>query len=265
MTEPPGDAESASSHRAWKLGGVLGTALLVAMVTAIGTGLGSHVLELLRGDDKREPISYSASEEINGCGTSLFIAERQAQRLISGARSSPIADWESFRNSNGGAVADASVVQVSIQGESSRTVTLTGIDFTVERRRRPPGAIFAQGCGGPVSGRSVRADLDRQPVAVTGTADDPKAEVDPTSGAALGRYKPIEFPWEVSVTDPLLLQIVASTKRCACTWRAEIPWSSGDQTGEILVDNRGSGYTVIGSQGATGLRPSETGWSEIAG
>jgi hypothetical protein len=44
-----------------KFAGVLGTALLVAMVTAIGTGLGSAVLELFGGgDEEREPVSYSA-------------------------------------------------------------------------------------------------------------------------------------------------------------------------------------------------------------
>ncbi len=235
------------------------------MVTAIGTGLGSAVLELFGGgDEEREPVSYSASEELNGCGTPLFIPERQARRLVSGANSGPIADWGAFRSANRGAVADASVVQVSIQGESSRTVTLTGIDFTVERRPRPRGAIFVQPCGGPISGRYVRADLDRQPVAVTGTADDPEAEVDPATGATRSSYKPIRFPWTVSVTDPLLLQIIASTERCSCTWRAEIPWSSGEQTGVISIDNRGRGYTVVGSQGATGFSPTGAGWTEAA-
>lgn len=86
------------------------------MVTAIGTGLGSAVLELFGGaDEEPEPVSYSASEELNACGTPLFIPERQARRLVSGANSGPIADWGAFRSANRGAVADASVVQVSIQ------------------------------------------------------------------------------------------------------------------------------------------------------
>jgi hypothetical protein len=63
----------------------------------------------------------------------LFVPEEQARGLVSGAipTPSPIPDWEGFRTSNGGSVADESVVQVSIQGESSRTVTLTGIGYTV--------------------------------------------------------------------------------------------------------------------------------------
>jgi hypothetical protein len=255
MAQQPGNTEPESRRRAWRFVGALGTALLVAMATAIGTGLGSDVLDRVGGDDEEgDPISYSASEQVSDCGTHLFVPEEQARGLVSGAvrTPSPIPDWEAFRTSNGGFVADESVVQVSIQGESSRRVTLTGIEFAVERRPRPPGAIFLQPCGDAIHGRYVVADLDRQPVAVSGTAADREAVLDPVnpvSGAAQSSYKPISFPWTVSVTDPLLLQIVASTKSCSCTWRAEIAWSSGDQTGVISIDNDGSGYTVVGSKG----------------
>ena len=270
MAEQPADEERTSGRRAWKLVGAFATALLVAMAGAIGTGLGSEVLDLFRGDEekqepkKREPISFSATEQIQECGTHLFLPEKQARGLLSGATPtpSPIGDWEAFRSSNGGHVADESVVQVSFQGESSRTVTLTGIHFTAERRPRPPGAIFLQPCGDAIHGRYVVADLDRQPVQVSGTADDPEAVLDPVnpvSGAAGSSFKPISFPWTVSVTDPLLLQVVASTKRCSCTWRAEIAWSSGEQTGVIPIDNDGSGYTVVGSAGARAFSNTGTG------
>jgi hypothetical protein len=274
MSERPDNAGPTSPRRAWKFAGVLGTALLVAMVTAIGTGLGSGVLDLFGGgEEEKDPISSSATEQISECGTHLFFREEQASGLVSGAipTPSPIPDWEAFRRSNGGRVADESVVQVSIQGESSRTVTLTGIDFKVERRPRPAGAIFLQPCGDAIHGRYVVADLDRQPVAVSGTADDPDAEldpVDPVTGAANSSFKPISFPWTVSVTDPLLLQIVASTKRCSCTWRAEIPWSSGERTGVIAIDNGGSGYTVVGGRGAREFSNSGSGkriWVESPG
>ena len=252
MAESSGNGEPATRRRALKFAGVLASALLVAMVTAIGTGLGSGVLDRFGGgNEEPDPISYSASEQIAECGTALFFPAKQVSR----ARSSDtgVRDWEGLRTEHGGAVAGGSVVQVSIQGESARTVTLTGIDFMVKRRPRPPGAIISKPCGDAIYGRYIRANLDRQPVAVSGSADDPKAQVDEVSGATQGSYKPITFPWEVSVTDSLLLQIIASTKRCFCTWRAEIPWSSGELTGKILIDNRGRGYTVVGMEGARGV------------
>ena len=273
MGEEPENSEPTSSRRAWKFVGALGTALLVAMATAIGTGLGSDLLDLFRGDGARDPISYSASEQVQDCGTHLFVPQERARGLVSGAvpTPSPIPDWEAFRSSNDGFVADNSVVQVSIQGESSRTVTLTGIDFTVERRRRPLGAIFLQPCGDAINGRYVVADLDQQPVGLSGTADDPDAvldPVDPVTGAAQSSYKPISFPWTVSVTDPLLLQVIASTKRCSCTWHAEIAWSSGEQTGVIPIDNGGRGYTVVGSRGVRTFANTGSGrraWIETPG
>ena len=252
MAESSGNGEPATSRRALKFAGVLASALLVAMVTAIGTGLGSGVLDLFDGSDEEpDPISYSATEQISECGTALFIPAKQVSRARSS--STGVRDWGALRKAHGGAVAGGSVVQVSIQGESARTVNLTGIKFTVKRRPRPPGAIISKPCGDLIYGRYIRADLDRQPVAVTSSADDPGAAVDEVSGVTQGSFKPIRFPWAVSVTDPLLLQIIASTKRCSCTWRAEIPWSSGELTGKILIDNGGSGYRVVGMEGARGV------------
>ena len=150
------------------------------MVTAIGTGLGSQVLELLRGDDKREPISYSASKRQTGAvrpcslpkeGAASYLGPDKSDRRLGG-----FSELERRRSGGcergpglnpGGVLSDRHPDRDRLYGRAPVT---------------PPGAIFAQGCGGPISGRYVRADLDRQPVAVTGTADDPKAEVDPTSG-----------------------------------------------------------------------------------
>jgi len=74
-----------------KLGGVLGTALLVAIVTAIGSGLGSDFLDLFRGDEEEpDPISYSATEQVSECGTALFVPEdREGTRLRRHPHSEP--------------------------------------------------------------------------------------------------------------------------------------------------------------------------------
>ena len=161
---------------------------------------------LVRRRRRRGPHFVLREREIYECGTSFFVPEEQARGLVSGAiPRRRVQDWETFQRSNGGLVANESVVQVSIQGESSRTVTLTGIDFTVDRRPRPPGATFCNPCGDSIYGRYVVADLDREPVVLAGTADDPEAVLDPSdpvSGAAQSTYRPISFPWEVSVTDP---------------------------------------------------------------
>ena len=57
---------------------------------------------------------------------------------------------------NDARVAEQSVVLVSIQGESARTITLTGIRFDVKRRAQPAGAVFVNPCGDNINGRSLR-------------------------------------------------------------------------------------------------------------
>lgn len=266
--------KSGSTRQPWKLLLAAGSALLLAMVTAIGSGLGSSLLDLFKGEES--PLSYSAAEQVTDCGTKIFVAGDQAASIASGKVPTPTlppepgvdithADWGSFQRSTGGVVVDESIVDVSIQGESSRTVTLTGIDFSVERRPRPSGAVFNNLCGGPVTGRYVVADLDREPVAVIGTAQDPNALL--TLNPASSPYEPIRFPWTVSLTDPLQLKIIARTRGCYCVWRAEIPWSSGGKTGVIRIDNGGKGYAVVGSEGATEYARSpstRSGWAPYA-
>jgi hypothetical protein len=223
--------------------GVAATALIVALFTAIGTGIGSKALHAF--DDEEAPlVSSSAREELSECGTSLFVP---GARVHAVAADRPPSSWSAFQRANDARVADRSVVTVSIQGESSRPITLTGIRFEVERHRRPAGAVFALPCGGGVTGRSVQADLDRRPVAITRSNEDPRASLDE---ATQRRPRPIRFPWTVSLTDPLLLTIVATTQRCACTWRATIDWVSGGKSGTLAVDAGGRGYTVVGLHGA---------------
>ena len=234
------------------------------MATAIGTGLGSDALDLF--DDEQEPVSYSALEEVAECGTHLFVRGDRAKSLVLGEM--PTAgDWESFRDSNRAIVATESVVEVSIQGETSRTITLSGIDFDVERRHRPAGATFLNPCGDSIRGRFVAADLDRTPVAVVDSSRDLEGALGEVDSSGRSPYKPIRFPWTVSVTDPLLLKIVARTRRCWCTWRAEITWRSGEKSGAIAIDNGGKGYTVVGSARArTFVRSSSSpsGWARLA-
>ncbi|HEX6152642.1 MAG TPA: hypothetical protein VFZ19_03880 [Solirubrobacterales bacterium] len=141
------------------------------------------------------------------------------------------------------AAAGRGMVQVAIQGESERKVTLTGIEFQVERSPPPEGAVFDFPCGGSTVGRIIEVDLDPIPPQITASS----AEVDGSLGTIRGRplSRPIRFPWTVSLTDPLLLYVIAASDRCYCAWTAEIPWVSGSQRGVISVADEGDGFQVI--------------------
>jgi hypothetical protein len=231
------------------------TALAVAFSEAVGSGLGTAFLDLFRSEPP--PVTASAGEQVHECGTALFVGDPRAQRVLA----SPVPrelDWTAFRRQHGAAVAGSSVVEVSIQGETARKITLTGVDFEVERRARPPGAVFSNPCGDALQGRSLVVDLDRTPPAVVASTQDPEGI------AGVPDSRPIRFPWTVSVTDPLLLYIVARTKRCDCTWRATVPWRSGGKSGTIAIDNAGRGYTVVGSDRVPYyLNGGDKGWQEF--
>jgi hypothetical protein len=233
-------------QRSVKVFGALLTALVLAVVTAIGTGIGSGVTGLFKSDDDDPAlISSSATEEVLECGTGFFVPSDRAQLLLSGeAAGAP--DWRAFRRENRGAVSAESVVEVAIQGESARTITLTRVDVEVERDRRPQGAVFSNPCGDAIHGRSLHVDLDRTPPAVVRSSADPEGIAGVVDAAGRSLYKEIRFPWTVSVTDPLILRVVALTERCDCTWRAAITWRSGGRSGEVKVDNDGKGYRVVG-------------------
>ncbi len=219
------------------LAGLAG-ALLTAAAAAVGTDLGRGIVGLTKSEPSL--VTSSATEQIFECGTNLFVAEPKASGIVSGGIRTP-RDWNVFDRQNDAVVVEKSDVEISIQGESERPITLTGIDVEVERKRRPAGAVFSNPCGGPGTGRYLLLDLDRSPPQIAASSDDPEAVVGAPSG-----FRPIRFPWLVSLTDPLLLHIVARTERCYCIWRAFITWKSGSRSGQIAVDNDGEGYAVVG-------------------
>jgi hypothetical protein len=249
-----------SRKRALAVGGTIATAAVVAFSEAVGGGLGSAVLDLFRSDPPL--VTSSASEEVYECGTQLFVEDPQASRIAS----APVADteWTAFKRTNRAVVADRSTVEISIQGESERTITLTGVDIEVDRRPRPAGAVFSNPCGDAIRGRALKVDLDRRPPVVVASVDDPEGIVDAVDENGQSPYRPMRFPYTVSLTDPLLLRIVAETERCLCTWRAAIRWRSGGESGRLQIDADGRGYTVAGLDGAPSFTNSgDRGWQRF--
>lgn len=179
------------------------------------------------------------------CFGPLYLPSSRARQVL---KSSVPEDWSLLESAPGAAPAEHDLIQVAIQGESERKVTLTGIDFQVTRSPRPKGITVSRPCGGPIVGRAMIVDLDHEPPEITASS----AEI----GGMVGSYpngqalsEPIRFPWTVSVTDPLLLEIIATTEHCYCTWTAEIPWVSGSKQGVISVGSEGHGFTVVDTKG----------------
>lgn len=146
-------------------------------------------------------------------------------------------------------------MEVSIQGESQRTITLTGIEFTVKRRPRPAGgiAIHSQ-CGGAGFGYTIQVDLDTNPPQITNAMFAMPGK----------KTRPITFPWRVSLSDPLLLYVSTHSHTCDCEWSARIPWVSGSKRGVIVIDDDGHGFPVVDGDGLPiYLGNTEEGWIPV--
>jgi hypothetical protein len=132
----------------------------------------------------------------------------------------------------------------------------------VERSPRPDGATFSAPCGGPLTGRGVQVDVEANPPRIISSSKSTDGYVS-AGGLPGSDTAPITFPWTVSLTDPLLLYVVASADTCYCVWTAEIPWVSGSEKGTVEIDNEGRGYAVVGIDRLAGYTISGTGWREF--
>jgi hypothetical protein len=232
-------------------------AAFVTVLTTIATGLGQKAVDAVTAGDPGPPVSYSVEEQGAECGSITYLP---GGKVGSALRLGPPTDWEAFQHQQGAAFASDDLVQVAIQGESGRTVTLTGIRFDVERAKRHDGALFSAPCGGGINARGLVVDVERNPPKVVSSSEELEGSIE-SGGTPGSPTSPITFPWTVSLTDPLLLYVVATADFCDCKWSATIPWVSGDQRGTIQIDDHGEPFRVIGEEALDAYTLGEDGWS----
>lgn len=237
-----------------------GAAVVLAGATAFASGLGQKLADAV---SSRNPslLSYSVTTLESRCIAGEFVPQRSIPAVLD---KTSIESWEAVEDAPGAAPIRPAVVQVSIQGESTRTVTLTGLSIDVKRKIRPPGAAFSGQCGGPFVGRAIEVDLDQDPPKVVDSVADKDGMLGSRGMHGERLYRMIRFPWTVSVTDPLLLEVHATTDSCFCEWSAEIPWVSGSQRGIIHIDDEGSPLTVTTGSNLPIYVPFATGWKRFS-
>jgi|GEM_PF-3593615 len=234
-------------------------AVVLAGVTAIAAGLGQKAVDAVTAGDPGPPISYSVEEQGAECGSITYLPSAKTGSAL---RLGPPTDWEAFQHQQGAAFAKRDIVQVAIQGESARTVTLTGIRFDVERTTRHDGALFSAPCGGGINARGLIVDVEDNPPKIVSSSEELEGSIE-SGGLPGSPTSPISFPWTVSLTDPLLLYVVATADFCDCRWSATIAWVSGDQRGTIDIDDQGEPFRVVGEESLDGYTLDEDGWRKF--
>ncbi len=238
-------------------------AVLAAILLVVLVGLGAIGFGWLSGGDS-PPLTYSSEERGYHCGSITYLPAASVARTRRHDPPAPTTGaWSAFRDQPGAKPVGGDVVRVSVRGGTAKELTMTGIGFSVEQRRRPGGAAFAAPCQGvPVEGRGFQADVEAVPPRMVSSSANPRGTFS-AMGLSAASTRPVAFPWTVSLARPLVFYVVATARSCYCVWRARIPWVSGDERGVIRVDDQGRGYEVVGIEGLSSFSAIGGSWHQF--
>lgn len=143
------------------------------------------------------------------------------------------AQSETYPGPDGGGMG---TVLLTVTGYGQRPVTITSVDFVVEKRSDPlvGGLQLVRECLDPTVFRYAEVDLDQSP---------PRID-EPSAIAAEGlleqmRSEPVEFPYEVTSENTETFLLIAHT-RGYVEWKLRLNWSDGENSGSLILDNEGS-------------------------
>ncbi|MEZ0090226.1 helix-turn-helix domain-containing protein [Streptacidiphilus sp. EB129] len=149
-------------------------------------------------------------------------------------------------------------LQLTAQGLTGQSVVLHALYVhVVSSKPAPKGIAYTpgSGCGGGLDPASFAVDLDATVPRTTPNA----GYVGSGETATLSN-----FPYEVSTTDPQVLDVDASTVGQDVSWYLELVWSSGSRQGKLLVDDHGRPFRTVGLQGDPGYFYDGTAWSHTS-
>jgi hypothetical protein len=207
--------------------------LVVAAMGAVLTNLATGGItsglqsawESLTGSSDPPPLTVRA--RVQHSRRSAFVFEERlaglSPRPADMSSAEPRLAWA---RRNSGIDAYTTAVQVVVQGRRNASVVLLGLTVDVVSRDRPPTGALAppQGAGG-IGVRYFEVDLDRRfPEPMLGQLSELQPE-----------ERPLDFPYKVSLTDPEVFLIYATTSRCDCRWVARLRWQSADREGVTTI------------------------------
>ena len=222
------------------LGGGIGTVMLIVLqggLAEVGADAWNSVQAHMPGDPGLISVSTQRTLGLSGVFVEEgFVPENPAE-LESGLSVATLAH---------SAAAGLDIVNVSIQGESERPITLTGIEIdVVSRGAVPAGGVYAFPVGGPLEGRYVEVDLSSRPPRIVASSDSETAMWGSPIGADGEEVDDMTFPWTVSLTDPLQIQLIARANDCDCRWTASVAWQSGSKSGTLAINDDGQPFRLV--------------------
>jgi hypothetical protein len=135
-----------------------------------------------------------------------------------------------WAHEHGAVDAIGTLIRLKISGTSSTPVILNGLRIDVEKRGPVPDSwlITYQGLGSGQGVRYFTVSLDRRP---------PRVKF-------VGKNDP--FPLRVTDADVELIDVLATTLRCDCSWTVAVDWVSGSEQGTTTIDDAGEPFHTSG-------------------
>jgi hypothetical protein len=157
--------------------------------------------------------------------------------------------WQEWPPAADGVGASPAVVRLTVQGTSAAEVVITNLEVEVHDRLPPmSGTELNAQCGDAGAYRWLEVDLDRQPPLVKPRFE--SSAIDPAADLPPSQLQPIEFPYEVSLSDAETFVILATTLECDCTWTAALSWASEGRTGRLAIDDHGRPFRTTSDANA---------------
>ncbi|MFW6689520.1 helix-turn-helix domain-containing protein [Streptomyces sp. MAR4 CNX-425] len=181
----------------------------------------------------RTPLAWSVRSHVweSGCDHRYLL-----DKSPDGVPPPPMAqDAEAWATSQGAVHGGRTNVEAAIEPRGDRQVTITAVHVRKAATGTPlPWNAFAmsEGCGGEVTEASYSVDLDV-----------PRPVLTPRNGAdSTETWEPPALPYRVTPDDPLSLLVHATTEDHDVRWYLEVEWSSGDDSGVVRIDDRGTPF-----------------------
>jgi hypothetical protein len=182
-----------------------------------------------------EPVEVQVTSDVDQFESeAVHVPEFVVPRPLAAIGPPPSGDRQDGRyawaHAMGGVDARQTVLRVTVTGNSSSSVVLQGLRFSVTARRAPLTGthITYTGLGDAIGARFVDVDLDASP---------------PKSGFIGGRGEPEKrFPLRVNSAEVEVFDISANTATCDCSWVAELSYSAEGEQGSVTIDGGGQPF-----------------------
>lgn len=259
--------------------------LIVAIVAIVALWVSAYVLTQPRSAAQSAPPPAGASTVPNGAsGSPIRAGDLQvlAQWCLTLDVScgygegiyywpTAVADLSGKIGATAGRIPDApgvkaagsGEVELTLQTDSAEAITITGLDITMVSRKPnlTSGLIYHSvcvDCGATVTVRPFKADIDQQAPQISPI----QTNVTTATPAAAGRA--VGFPYQVSLVDTEVFAIVVSDKGCDCVFDLDLQWVARGKRGHTLLDNDGTHFEIVGTDGLPAYHPVLPGFTDGA-